>query len=166
MEEKEYLEVTAANAFCHAYSALYQVRAAFDHLNLPRKPDVTVCIDGLPQDLEIAHLYRNQDEAMQLKNVCLQPPSGAIIAVKPHATVTPLLTDLVDALTELLTKKSTKSYQSNRPWLVIRNGSPKWQRRDFAIALQRLTIPRVHPFHEIWVIPDLNGMQGLIKLHP
>jgi len=73
MDEKEYLEVTAANTFCKAYSGMYQVQAAFDHLNMPRKPDVTVCIDGAPQDLEIAHLYSNEEEAKQLKTLFHQP---------------------------------------------------------------------------------------------
>ncbi|WP_344800794.1 hypothetical protein [Litoribacillus peritrichatus] len=166
MEEKEYLEVTAANAFCQAYSKLYRVNAAFDHINLPRKPDVTVCIDGTPQDIEIAHLYHDQQEAMRLKNLCLQSPSGVIMAAQSHHSNVPLLTDLVQALNELLTKKSTKSYQSHHPWLVIRNGSPKWDKRDFEIALRSIAVPKHHPFREIWVVPDLTARQGLIRVYP
>lgn len=167
MDEKEYLEVTAANTFCKAYSGLYQVQAAFDHLNMPRKPDVTVCIDGEPQDLEIAHLYSNEEEAKQLKSLVDPTLSNdVLLSARSMVPLTPLQSNLLDALSDLLNKKSTKYYRSQRPWLVIRNASPKWQRRDFEVALAKLKVPKIHPFHEIWLIPDLVGKQGLIRLFP
>lgn len=167
MDEKEYLEVTAANTFCKAYSGMYQVQAAFDHLNMPRKPDVTVCIDGTPQDLEIAHLYSNEEEAKQLKTLFHQPlASDVLLSARSSIPLSPLKADLLEALTELLTKKSTKSYTSLEPWLVIRNASPKWQRRDFELALSSLNVPKIHPFHQIWLIPDLTAKQGIIRLYP
>ena len=167
MDEKEYLEVTAANTFCKAYSGLYQVQASFDHLNMPRKPDVTVCIDGEPQDLEIAHLYSNEEEAKQLKSL-VDPslPNDMLMSARNMVPLTPLQSNLLDALSDLLNKKSTKYYRSQHPWLVIRNASPKWQRRDFEAALAKLKVPKMHPFHEIWLIPDLVGKQGLIRLFP
>ena len=167
MDEKEYLEVTAANTFCKAYSGLYQVQAAFDHLNMPRKPDVTVCIDGEPQDLEIAHLYSNEEEAKQLKALFHEPfPADVLLSVRTPKPFNPLKEDLLDALTELLNKKATKSYTSLEPWLVIRNASPKWQRQDFERALNALNVPKIHPFHQIWLIPALSSKQGLIRLYP
>ncbi|GLQ33017.1 hypothetical protein [Litoribrevibacter albus] len=167
MDEKEYLEVTAANTFCKAYSGLYQVQAAFDHLNMPRKPDVTVCIDGEPQDLEIAHLYSNEEEAKQLKSLVDSSFStDTLLSARSMVPLSPLQTNLLDALSELLNKKSKKYYRSRQPWLVIRNASPKWNRRDFEVAMAALKVPKVHPFHEIWLIPDLAGKQGLIRLYP
>jgi hypothetical protein len=167
MDEKEYLEVTAAHTFCKAYSGMYRVQASFDHLNMPRKPDVTVFIDGAPQDLEIAHLYSNEEEAKQLKFL-MDPttPGDVLLSARSMVPLTPLQTNLLDALTDLLNKKSKKYYRSQQPWLVIRNASPKWQRKDFEVAMDALRVPKVHPFHEIWLIPDLTGKQGLIRLYP
>ncbi|MFC3152596.1 hypothetical protein ACFOEK_16285 [Litoribrevibacter euphylliae] len=167
MDEKEYLEVTAAHTFCKAYSGMYRVPASFEHLNMPRKPDVTVSIDGEEQDLEIAHLYSNEEEAKQLKSL-VDPslPDNTLLSIRSMVPLTPLQSNLLDALSDLLNKKSTKYYRSQNPWLVIRNASPKWQRRDFEVAISKLKVPKIHPFHEIWLIPDLVGKQGLIRLYP
>ncbi len=131
--------------------------------NQPAKPDVSCYFEGVRLDLEIAHLYGSEVEAMQVLGRSLSTETEqALLALSQ----VPASERLMASLNRLIGKKATKHYDSERVWLVIRNANPHWRAEDFRRCQQLLWRPRQHPFQQIWLIGDFRGESGLFRLDP
>ena len=162
-EEKVNLEHEAARLFMRWYEK--EVGVPIRHIwhNQPSKPDVSCYLEGERLDLEIAHLYGSEQEAMQLLGRSLdihtQQELHALESVSPHGR-------LLQALNRILANKGLKRYKSKRVWLVIRNAHPAWS-VDAILALRhQIMIPEHHPFEQIWMVGDMDGRSGIVKLYP
>lgn len=61
--------------------------------------------------------------------------------------------------------ESTQAYPWST-WLVIRNAYPLWEKPDFEMYPEALTIPQEHPFEQIWLLCDQVGRSGMLRLFP
>lgn len=162
--EKLALEHEAARLFMRAYERLTGVKMRHIWHNTPRRPDVSCLLDGERLDLEVAHLYGSEQEAMQLL--------GRELGEKTRLELEALdqLEDahyrLIEALNRILANKALKCYQSRRVWLVIRNVHPAWTAEEIASSLQQIRIPAEHPFEQIWIVGDMQGKSGIVQLYP
>jgi hypothetical protein len=50
--------------------------------------------------------------------------------------------------------------------VVIRNAYPLWEKPDFELYLEALTIFQEHPFEQIWLLCDQVGRSGMLRLFP
>ena len=163
LSEKIRLEHEAARLFMRLYQRRYGVSMRHIWHNEPARPDVSCYYDDQKLDLEIAHLYGSEVEAMHIL--------GRELAENTHKELlallrTPAQHRLLTALNRLVCNKAEKSYQSERVWLVIRNANPLWTRRDVLQHIKQLHMPKLHPFEQIWLIGDMQGKTGLVALYP
>ncbi|PKG99240.1 hypothetical protein [Paraglaciecola sp. MB-3u-78] len=162
--EKIVLEHQAAKLFMRWYE--HDTGNPIRHLwhNRPAKPDVSCRFEGDRLDLEVAHLYGSEQEAMQiLKRELSDQTRQELQALEkntmPHGR-------LLTALNRILFNKSFKRYKTKRVWLVIRNAHPAWG-KDQILALQHcISIPSTHPFEQIWIVGDWDGKSGIVQLFP
>ena len=161
--EKQALEHQATVLFLQHYKALFSVTAGKISHNQPAKPDVSVSINDKQVDIEVAHLYASETEAMAVLGRPLSLPLQHELA---ELAQEPTERQLCHALQCLLAKKATKRYQSSGPWLLIRSASSLWTHDDFVRALTSLTIPQKHPFSRIWLLTDWFAKQEPIALYP
>lgn len=162
-EEKITLEHEAARLFMRLYEKRFGVSMRHIWHNEPARPDVSCYYDEQKLDLEIAHLYGSEVEAMHIL--------GRQLTENTHKELLALLRTpaehrLLTALNRLICNKAEKSYHTDRVWLVIRNANPLWTRRDILNHYQRLHMPATHPFEQIWLIGDMQGSSGILALHP
>lgn len=162
--EKRKLEEQASRIFCQWYARHYHCNMRFSHSNSPAKPDTTCLLDGHPIDIEIAHLYGSQQEAMQilgkeLDQTTLDELDQMNQSSDPHQR-------LLNALNRILFNKAQKHYDSASPWLVIRNAHPAWQANDIRQQCQHIQLLNQHPFSHIWIIGDWQGYSGVVPLYP
>lgn len=162
-QEKLRLEHEAAKLFMHRYERKFGVSMRHIWHNAPRKPDVSCYLDGERLDLEIAHLYGSDEEAKLLLGHELSEQTQKILQ---HLEKTPPAHRLLEALHQVLFKKSQKCYESEVVWLVIRNLNPQWQTQAFAEHLHLIDLPRQHPFAQIWLLSleDDNPELNLLRL--
>ena len=73
---------------------------------------------------------------------------------------------LLKVLNRILANKSQKHYESKRVWLVIRNAHPAWNVSEIAAVRNNIALPNKHPFEQIWVIGDLLGTTGILRIFP
>lgn len=161
-KEKLALEHEAAKLFMRLYEKTYAISMRHIWHNTPSKPDVSCYFDGGRLDLEIAHLYASEAEAMALLGRALSIATQREIA---QMAQTPDCDHLVNALTRLLKQKYKKRYDSNRVWLVIRNASPLWHRQEIERVLKQVAPPLEQPFEQIWLISDFFGQEGLLRIY-
>ncbi len=161
-QNKIELEHQAAKLFMRLYEK--QFKRPIRHIwhNQPAKPDVSCFLEGERLDLEIAHLYGNEKEAMWLLGKELDDKAQQELSFlnEKHEVHERLLT----ALNRILSNKSTKSYKSKRCWLVIRNFHPSWNSEIIRESCAQINVPKEHPFEQIWLIGDLKGESGLVRL--
>ncbi|MCC2617680.1 hypothetical protein LJ739_15620 [Aestuariibacter halophilus] len=163
-EEKRMLEQHAGEIFLRCYQQRFGIPGTLLHSNLPRKPDLSCKIGEQPVDLEIAHLYGSEEEAMLLL--------GRELDQKTRYALKQLWSDddphlrLVHSLNRILAHKSTRRYEAKRVWLVIRNAHPAWRTPIIRQQLDQVSLPRFHPFGQIWIIGDLQGSSGMLQLYP
>lgn len=150
-QEKLRLEHDAAKLFLRCYEQRFGVPMRHIWHNLPSKPDIS-CYQGEQQlDIEVAHLYASETEAMAVLGRELSIPMQRALADMAQA---PNEQRLHFALTRLLQQKATKQYHSERTWLLIRNASVLWHKADFEKVLPEIDIPVNHPFEQIWLLCD------------
>ncbi len=73
---------------------------------------------------------------------------------------------MLEALNRIICNKAQKYYDSQRVWLVIRNANPLWRREDMLAHCDKLHLPKLHPFEQIWVVGDMLGISGILPLFP
>lgn len=161
--EKLKLEHDAARLFMRLYEQQYQRPMRHIWHNEPAKPDVSCYLADERLDLEIAHLYGSEVEAMQIL--------GRPLSLQTHQELlalqqVPAEDRLLEALNRLIEQKGHKSYDSKRVWLVIRNANPHWRSQDLQQHRPRLLLPSQHPFEQIWLVGDLFGLSGIVPLFP
>ncbi|WP_337841983.1 hypothetical protein [Rheinheimera sp.] len=162
-DEKLVLEHQAARYFMRAYQRRFAVKMQHIWHNEPSKPDVSCYLAGQKLDLEIAHLYGSEAEAMQFLGRALSPATLHELALLQQTEVADRL---LTALRRLIRSKANKSYDSARVWLVIRNTHPDWQADELTFCPAKVTVPAGHPFEQIWLLPDLTAESGLVRLWP
>lgn len=162
-EEKIKLEHEAARIFMRLYQQRFNIKMRHIWHNEPARPDVSCYYDGSKLDLEIAHLYGSEVEAMHIL--------GRAISAETHRELMALLRTppehrLLTALNRIISSKALKHYQSDNVWLVIRNANPLWTRQDMMSHCDKLHMPKSHPFNEIWLVGDMAGESGILPLYP
>lgn len=162
-DEKLLLEHQAARYFMRAYQRRYAVKMQHIWHNKPMKPDVSCYLGGQRLDLEIAHLYGSELEAMHFLGRALSSETQEELRLLQQA---PSAERLLLALARLIQSKARKSYDSQRVWLIIRNTNQSWQVGELIATLGLVHVPKGHPFEQIWLVPDLGAKMGLIRLWP
>ncbi|WP_423186568.1 hypothetical protein ACO1PK_15880 [Alishewanella sp. d11] len=162
-EEKFFLEHEAARIFMRLYEQRYQIKMRHIWHNEPARPDVSCYYADQKLDLEIAHLYGSEVEAMHIL--------GRELSSQTHQELLALLAvpaeqRMLTALNRIITNKAAKYYDSERVWLVIRNANPLWRREAMLAHCHALHMPKKHPFEQIWVIGDMQGISGILPLYP
>lgn len=163
VQEKIELEHQAARLFMRLYEQKFGVPMRHIWHNEPKKPDVTCYLDNQRLDLEIAHLYGSEEEA---KLILGREANLRTLDALHHLIAVPVGERLLNALNAILASKAEKSYHSDRVWLVLRNANPLWSREDLESNLHRVTLPKDHPFEQIWVVGDMEGESGILQLFP
>jgi hypothetical protein len=162
-QEKVELEHQAARVFMRAWERQHSVPLRHIWHNRPTKPDVSCQLDGQRLDLEIAHLYGSEVEAMAILGRHLSPAT--------HQALLELMQDdvhqrLLHALNRILAVKAQKRYKTERVWLVIRNANPLWKNDDMLALRQHFTVPQRHPFEQIWMVTNLSNNSDILQLYP
>jgi hypothetical protein len=152
-QEKIELEHEAAKLFLRCYEKAHGIPMRHIWHNEPRKPDVS-CYQGERKlDIEVAHLYASETEAMAVLGRPLSLNMQRELAAMSQA---PSAQRLQFALGRLLNQKAQKRYESERTWLLIRNASPIWHYEDFERVKGHLRYPNTHPFEQIWLLCDFH----------
>jgi len=163
-QEKIALEHQAAKLFMRWYE--HDTGKPIRHLwhNRPNKPDVSCRLEGERLDLEIAHLYGTEQEAMAILGRELSELTRTELrnlVEKSEANQR-----LLVALNRILYNKSLKQYKTKRVWLVIRNAHPAWDKPQIEALKHCIDVPPDHPFEQIWLVGDLEGKSGIVQLYP
>ena len=160
--EKIALEHDAARRFLRAYERYYHIPMRHIWHNQPAKPDVSCYMESERLDIEIAHLYANEHEAMAVLG---RPLSLDIQRQLAQLALNPDTEQLRYALSKLLSAKAAKSYDSKRVWLLIRNASTLWHHQDFLEVKPQLVLAPGHPFEQIWLLTDWQGTHEPLQLY-
>ncbi|MEW9797326.1 hypothetical protein [Alteromonas sp. CYL-A6] len=163
-KEKIVLEHQAAKLFMRWYESITGREIRHIWHNQPQKPDVSCYLDGQRLDMEIAHLYGSEPDAMRILKRELSAKTKA--ELKKQAGLTNTDERLMEALHRILVNKSKKSYHSERVWLVIRNANACWDRQRIEALKSRIRVPANHPFEQIWIVCDMKGETGIVRLYP
>jgi hypothetical protein len=162
--EKIQLEHQAAKLFMRWYE--HDTGRQIRHIwhNRPSKPDVSCRLEGERLDLEIAHLYGTEAEAMRILGRNLSSETRRELRrlereSDPHQR-------LLKALNRILGNKATKRYKTRRVWLVIRNAHPAWTAREIETLRHHIDVPGDHVFEQIWIVGDFDGRSGIVQLYP
>lgn len=144
------------------HNQFFTSQLSFLSNNRPSKPDVSCLLDGKKVDIEIAHLYGTQQEAMAILGKHLSEHTKDELArLQENSTAEHRL---ITALNRILEQKSHKRYNSQHVWLVIRNVHPKWNTTKIRAASDSIVLPQEHPFEQIWIIGDPQANSGVFCL--
>ncbi|WP_105167008.1 hypothetical protein [Pseudoalteromonas sp. T1lg23B] len=158
--EKLKLEHDAAKLFLRCYEQQYGTPMRHIWHNEPNMPDIS-CYQGDERlDIEVAHLYGSEKEAMAVLGRPLSLETQRELATMAQA---PTEQRLRFALGRLLNQKAYKRYHSKRTWLLIRNASTLWHHSDFVAVVGHLDYPSNHAFEQIWLLTDFYN-PDLIRL--
>jgi hypothetical protein len=162
--EKIALEHDAAKLFMRWYEHDTGHRIRHIWHNQPAKPDVSCRLDGEKLDIEVAHLYGSEKEAMQILGRALDAQTQQ--ELKELEQVENTHERLLRALNRILANKSGKTYKTRRVWLVIRNAHPAWTAEEVHSLQHHIEVPPTHPFEQIWIVGDMKGESGIVQLAP
>jgi hypothetical protein len=163
LAEKIRLEHEAARLFMRLYQRRFAVSMRHIWHNEPAKPDVSCYLEQQRLDLEIAHLYGSEAEAMLLLGRELSPQTReALLALQDI----PVQQRMLTALDRLIRQKAYKRYDSDRVWLVIRNTNPLWHAQQLCQFRQEMVLPAGQPFEQIWLVADYRGEHGIAAVYP
>lgn len=162
-QEKIALEHQAAKLFmrCYEFNTGKHIRHIWH--NDPIRPDVSCMLEGEPLDIEIAHLYGSEEEAMELLGRNITDKTRQILRVLKSE---PAEERLLSSLNRILENKSSKRYETKRVWLVIRNTHPAWKQEDIKALEERIHIPEPHEFEKVWILGDIEGKSGIVRIYP
>tara|TARA_R110002072_G_scaffold283828_1_gene447473 strand:+ start:14667 stop:15239 length:573 start_codon:yes stop_codon:yes gene_type:complete len=162
--EKRHLEHEAAKIFMRRYEKEtgHEIRHIWH--NQPTRPDVSCVLEGERLDLEIAHLYGSEQEAMKILGRSLTEKTRA--ELRQQACCSDVHQRLLKALNRILTNKAQKHYDSKKVWLIIRNAHPAWTAEPIINLQDKIHVPVGHPFKQIWIVADFSGESGIVQLFP
>lgn len=162
--EKIQLEHEAARLFMRWYenNTGHHIRHIWH--NEPDRPDVSCKLEGQRLDLEVAHLYGSEQEAMQILGRELSERTRQELRLLTALTDTHAR--LLNALNKILHNKSLKHYQSERVWLIIRNAHPAWGTNEIKSLQHHIHVPPENPFEQVWIVGDFEGKSGIVQLFP
>lgn len=163
LDVKRRLEIYAVIYFITTYRRLFGGWPTLVDMPKPPEPDFIIRLDAHEVGVEVAHLYGSERDARLLLGHS-QPEESTSQARVEHAMV-PLNIRVPVELNRILYQKATKAYPRST-WLVIRNAYPLWGKADFEMYPEALTIPREHPFEQIWLLCDQQGTSGMLRLFP
>ncbi|KZZ25303.1 hypothetical protein A3752_24575, partial [Oleiphilus sp. HI0081] len=158
------LEHEAAKLFMRHYERLHGQEIRHIWHNKPNKPDVSCELEGLRLDLEIAHLYGSEAEAMAILKRDLTDKTRE--ALREQANCSNVHERLLSALNRILMNKAQKHYKSQRVWLIIRNAHPAWTSEEIIALRDKIHVPEGHPFEQIWIVADYQAQSGIVQLFP
>lgn len=161
--EKVLLELEAANVFLKWYERTHHVQCQLLAHNQPAKPDVSCLVGKRHVDIEVAHLYGSEQEAMQILGRELTDHTRD--ALNQLEQDSELSQRLPHALNRILAQKAQKSYDGTTVWLVIRNAHPAWSTVGFEQYRSEIVIPASHPFNKIWLVGDWQARSGVLELY-
>lgn len=162
-QEKIELEHQAAKLFMRCYENNTGKHIRHIWHNDPIRPDVSCMLEGERLDLEIAHLYGSEEEAMELLGRDLSPATRGVLRTLKNE---PADERLLRALNKILENKASKRYETHRVWLVIRNTHPAWTQSDIKALEHCITMPIPHAFEKVWILGDIEGKSGIVRLYP
>jgi hypothetical protein len=155
-------EKQAAEVFIEWHNQHFVKQLQFISNNRPAKPDVSCLLDGNRIDLEIAHLYGTQQDAMTILGKDLsEHMKNELARLQANSTVEQRL---ILALNRILEQKAHKRYNSQNVWLVIRNVHPHWNAEKILAASSGINLPKEHIFTQIWIIGDLTAASGALRI--
>jgi len=149
--EKQQLEHDAAKLFLRCYEQQTGIHMRHIWHNEPNRPDVSCYQENQQLDIEVAHLYASETEAMAVLG---RPLSIQMQRDLADMAQQPSEHRLQSALERLLKQKATKRYYSKRTWLLIRNASTIWHKSDFEAVIKTIAFPNTHQFEQIWLLCD------------
>ena len=163
-DEKRHLEHEAAKIFMRQYekNTGHEIRHIWH--NQPSRPDISCVLEGERLDLEIAHLYGSEQEAMKILERSLTEKTRA--ELREQACCSDVNQRLLNALNRILMNKAQKHYDSKQVWLVIRNAHPAWTAEKIMSLQHQIKVPFEHPFEQIWMVADFKGISGIVQLYP
>ena len=162
IQEKIQLEHEAAKIFMREYERRFKVPVRHIWHNQPQRPDVSCYLDDQKLDLEIAHLYGSEAQAMDILGRELTDATRAeLICIDLLESAHD---KLLSALNRILQGKALKHYDSRRVWLIIRNANSAWSAADIRAAQDEILVPKNYPFEQIWMIGDWSGESGIVRL--
>lgn len=161
--EKIRLEHEAARLFMRLFRRQYQREMRHIWHNEPAKPDVSCYLDGERLDLEVAHLYGSEAEAMAILGRPLGPNTLSALQALEQTDAS---ARMFAALERIIWQKAQKYYLSQRVWLVIRNTHPVWHAKELESVWRGRPMPASLPFEQIWLMPDFRGDLPLLQLFP
>ncbi|MGR0279656.1 hypothetical protein ACUM5Y_11500 [Marinomonas dokdonensis] len=161
--EKIALEHEAAKLFMRCYER--NTGKAIRHIwhNDPVRPDVSCMFEGERLDIEIAHLYGSEEEAMEILGRDLTDKTRQVLHRLKNE---PADDRLLSSLNRILENKATKTYKTKRVWLVIRNAHPAWQQEDIKALEHKILMPTGHVFEKVWILGDMEGKTGIVRIYP
>lgn len=162
-KEKIELEHLAAKLFMRCYERNTGKHIRHIWHNDPIRPDVSCMLEGERLDLEIAHLYGSEEEAMEILGRDLSPITRDVLRKLKQE---PADERLLRSLNRILENKSGKRYDSTRVWLVIRNTHPAWSQEEIKALEHLITMPVPHAFEKVWILGDIDGKSGIVRLYP
>jgi hypothetical protein len=163
VDEKLAWEKQATLVFIQWYEKAFGTSFTYIAHNQPAKPDVSCLLNGQALDIEIAHLYGTEQEAMSILGKTLNNHTRNELRNLRNTTSTQ--ERLTKALNRILENKSHKTYDSDRTWLVIRNVHPGWQTQQLRRIQDIIVVPNNHPFEQIWLVGDIDAASGAICLY-
>ena len=163
-DEKIELEHQAAKLFMRQYEKQTGLEIRHIWHNKPNKPDVSCELEGQRLDIEIAHLYGSEAEAMKILKRHLTEKTRE--ALQEQARYTSVHERLLKALNRILENKAQKHYKTERVWLVIRNAHPAWTSEEITQLRHNIYVPDGHPFEQIWIVADYQAKSGIVQLYP
>lgn len=162
-EEKIELEHQAAKLFMRWYEKNTGKHIRHIWHNEPIRPDVSCMLEGERLDLEIAHLYGSEEEAMEILGRNLTDKTREALR---NMQDDPVDIRLLQALNRILAIKASKHYKTKRVWLVIRNAHPAWTKEDIKALEHLINIPEPHGFEKVWIVGDMEGKTGIVRIYP
>lgn len=163
IKEKIELEHQAAKIFMRCYERNTGKHIRHIWHNDPIRPDVSCMLEGERLDLEIAHLYGSEEEAMAILGRNLTNKTRTTLQILKEE---PAGERLLRSLNRILENKASKHYETKCVWLVIRNTHPAWSQEEIKLIEHLITVPVTHAFEKVWILGDIEGKSGIVRLYP
>ncbi len=164
MNQRENLEFHAVQNFIAQYNVVQGQTLTFIKQCKPPMPDTLCRLDQKEVGIEVVHTYGTGEEAaIRLGNRRSEDFPDEVHRAR---RITPLDVRALNSLNQVLHDKGTKQYPFSPTWLMIRNAFSRWSLADYEEHRNRILVPQVHPFEQIWLLFDENslGEQGIMRL--